>query len=157
MGVPPIKTFQGGWVGNDWIASHEAGNGILRSPSASLRASVQNDRGVAVGWQHKGHCDPDIPGKVIPTPHDIPPPGLPRCARNDKWEAPLVMVGIYQLSETADIVLINPLYPPILGVFYIWGTPPDPRQKVSCTSFSAVSIYLHEIIHNCPEGQGLLL
>ena len=57
MGVPPIKTLQGGWVGNDWIASHKAGNGILRYPFASLRASAQNDRGMAVGLQHKGHCE----------------------------------------------------------------------------------------------------
>ena len=42
-------------------------------------------------------------------------------------------------KETVEILLINPLYPPILGDFEIWGTPPDPRQEVSCTSFSAVA------------------
>ncbi len=31
--------------------------------------------------------------------------------------------------ETVEIVLINPLYPPILGDFFKWGTPPDPRQR----------------------------
>ena len=40
---------------------------------------------------------------------------------------------------TAEILSINPLYPPILGDILSWGTPPDPRQEVSCTSFSAVS------------------
>jgi hypothetical protein len=53
--------------------------------------------------------------------------------------------------ETAEIVLINP---PILGGILSWGTPhldhpvkpdddrkpPDPQQKVSYTSFSAVSL-----------------
>jgi len=43
------------------------------------------------------------------------------------------------LIETAEIISINPLYPPILGDFKAWGTPPDPGQEVSCTSFSAVS------------------
>jgi hypothetical protein len=43
-------------------------------------------------------------------------------------------------TETAEIFSINPLYPPSLGDFKSWGTPPDPRQEVSCTSFSVVSI-----------------
>jgi hypothetical protein len=30
-----------------------------------------------------------------------------------------------------------------LGDFLSWGTPPDPRQGVSCTSFSAVSNISH--------------
>jgi hypothetical protein len=52
---------------------------------------------------------------------------------------PVIVTGnCLNYIDTAEIVSINPLYPPILGVFYIWGTPPDPRQKVSCTSFSAV-------------------
>jgi hypothetical protein len=59
--------------------------------------------------------------------------------------------------DNEGIVTINPRFPPILGDLLIWGAPPDPRQEISCTSFSAVSIYLHEIIRNCPEGQGLLL
>ena len=46
----------------------------------------------------------------------------------------------HYIMETAGIFSINPLYPPILGDFVSWGTPPDPRQEVSCTSFSAVSV-----------------
>jgi hypothetical protein len=45
--------------------------------------------------------------------------------------------GIFT-NEIAEIAFINPLYPPILGDFLIWGAPPDPRQEESCTSFSAV-------------------
>ena len=41
-----------------------------------------------------------------------------------------------EVKEIADMVLITP--PPILGGFYSWGTPPDPRQEVSCTTFSAI-------------------
>jgi hypothetical protein len=48
--------------------------------------------------------------------------------------------GYHYIMETAEILSINPLYPPILGDFKIWGAPPDPWQEVSCTSFSAVSI-----------------
>jgi hypothetical protein len=40
--------------------------------------------------------------------------------------------------ETAEIVLINPIYPPVLGDFLKLGDTPRPRQEVSCTSFSAV-------------------
>ena len=30
----------------------------------------------------------------------------------------------------------TPCYPPLLGDFYLgWGTPPNPRQEESCTSF----------------------
>jgi len=36
----------------------------------------------------------------------------------------------------AVIVSINPLIPQSWGIFLCWGTPPDPRQEVSCTSFS---------------------
>jgi len=36
--------------------------------------------------------------------------------------------------ETVEIISVNPLYPPSLGGFLSWGTPPDPRQEVSCTS-----------------------
>jgi hypothetical protein len=42
--------------------------------------------------------------------------------------------------ENAEIVSINPLYPPILGDFGSWGAPPDPRQEISCTSFSVQSV-----------------
>jgi hypothetical protein len=42
-------------------------------------------------------------------------------------------------KEIAEIVYINPLYPPVLGDLWVWGTPPNPWQEVSCTSFSAVS------------------
>ena len=42
-------------------------------------------------------------------------------------------------KETVEILLINPLYPPILGDFEVWGTPLGPRQEVSCTSLSTVS------------------
>jgi hypothetical protein len=48
--------------------------------------------------------------------------------------------------RTAEIVSINPLYPPILGDSYSWGTPPDPRQEESCTYFSAVSLYVLQIL-----------
>jgi hypothetical protein len=41
--------------------------------------------------------------------------------------------------ETAEILSINPLYPPILGDLKSWGTPSGPQQEVSCTSFSTVS------------------
>jgi hypothetical protein len=41
--------------------------------------------------------------------------------------------------EAAEIASINHPDPPILGDFKSWGTPPDPRQKASCTSFSTVS------------------
>ena len=44
-----------------------------------------------------------------------------------------------QGRKTAEIVTINPLSPSRLGDFLIWGAPPDPRQEVSCTSFSTVS------------------
>jgi hypothetical protein len=50
------------------------------------------------------------------------------------------------LYKTAEILSINPLYPPIyppiLGDFKSWGTPPDPRQEVFCTYFSAVSVLI---------------
>jgi hypothetical protein len=42
-------------------------------------------------------------------------------------------------KEIAEIVSINPLTPQSWGTFKSRGTPPDPRQEVSCTSFSAVS------------------
>ena len=44
--------------------------------------------------------------------------------------------------ENAEMVFINPLYPPVLGDFYGWGTPPDPQQDVSCASFSAVTLFV---------------
>jgi hypothetical protein len=74
------------------------------------------------------------------------------------------------LAMTHRLFFINPLYPPILGDFWSWGVlhldhpvkpdddleqlpdgdleqlpdddrrPPDPRQEVSCTSFSSVSV-----------------
>jgi hypothetical protein len=40
-----------------------------------------------------------------------------------------------QLIENAEIVLINPLYPPVLGDFSSWGTPPDPRRKYPAPLF----------------------
>ena len=39
------------------------------------------------------------------------------------------------------MVFINPLYPPLLGDFGIWGTPPNPWQEVSCTSFLGALLY----------------
>ena len=49
----------------------------------------------------------------------------------------IAVIRVCAYVETAEIVSINPLYPPILGDFFIWGTPTDPQQEVSCTSFSA--------------------
>jgi hypothetical protein len=46
------------------------------------------------------------------------------------------------MKETAEIDSLNPLYPPVLGDFLNRGTPPGPRQEVSCTSFSAVSVII---------------
>ena len=50
----------------------------------------------------------------------------------------IAVIRVCAYVETAEIVSINPLYPPILGDFFkSRGHPPDPRQQVSCTSFSA--------------------
>jgi hypothetical protein len=43
-------------------------------------------------------------------------------------------------AKAAETVLINPLIPQFGGLFKAGGTPPDPQQEVSCTSFSAVSL-----------------
>ena len=49
----------------------------------------------------------------------------------------IAVIRVCAYVETAEIVSINPLYPPILGDFLNLGDTPRPRQEVSCTSFSA--------------------
>jgi hypothetical protein len=43
-------------------------------------------------------------------------------------------------AKAAETVLIYPLIPQFGGLFKAGGTPPDPQQELSCTSFSAVSL-----------------
>jgi hypothetical protein len=50
------------------------------------------------------------------------------------------MAKFFYYYKNAEMALINPLYPPSLGEFRSWGTSPDPRQEVSCTSYSALFI-----------------
>jgi hypothetical protein len=52
----------------------------------------------------------------------------------------MVSLLYFLFEETAEIVSINPLIPQSWGIFKSGGHPQTPRQEVSCTSISAVSL-----------------
>jgi len=75
-----------------------------------------------------------------PLSKGLGPSALPKLLNDG--EHPINYFLCYRLpsiNENAEIVLINPLYPPVLGDFRIWGTPPIPRQRGSAPLYTPVS------------------
>ena len=79
------------------------------------------------------------PQTILKSISDIKPVYRIMDCENILRKGILTTLGGNIFFRTAEIVSIKPLYPPILGDSYSWGTPPDPRQEGSWTSLSAVS------------------